>query len=66
MTREDSEGFLVKPYGFGLGRSTPSGGAGVLKIERKLQDIQEHIGGQEIFSQHPEIVHDNDLFLFQD
>ena len=28
-TREDPEGLLVKPYG--LGSSTPSGGAGVLK-----------------------------------
>ena len=34
-TREDSEGLLVKPYG--LGSSTPSGGAGVLKMNKIRQ-----------------------------
>ena len=33
-TREGSEGLLVKPYG--LGRSTRSGGAGVLKRKQSL------------------------------
>ena len=33
-TREGSKGLLVKPYG--LGRSTRSGGAGVLKREHCL------------------------------
>ena len=36
-TREGSEGLLVKPYG--LGRSTRSGGAGVLKRKHLMHKI---------------------------
>ena len=40
-TREGSEeGLLVKPYG--LGSSTPSGGAGVLKQKHQLKTLLEH------------------------